>query len=126
MRMKWFWWPIVGCLVVFSLIWAAYQFAWPDTGFQGKTVWDWLSLLIVPLALAVVALFFNQATTRAEREIAQKRYEQDQQIAFDKQREDLLQAYFDRMSDLLLEKGLVHHKRIQRYAMSREREQFAF
>ncbi|HEX6480493.1 MAG TPA: pentapeptide repeat-containing protein [Ktedonobacteraceae bacterium] len=71
-----------------------------------KTLWDWLQLLIVPLVLAVVALVFQIANTRTEQQIAKQRYEQDQQIALDKQREDLLQAYLDRMSELLLEKNL--------------------
>jgi len=47
------------------------------------------------LALALVALFYNQVDTRTERE-----------IALDKQREELLQAYLDRMAELLLDKGL--------------------
>ncbi len=105
-RTPWFWWGVGAALAVPALIWAAYQFSWPGTGFQGKTVWDWLQLLIVPAALALVALLFNQANTRTEQKIAQQRYEQDQQIALDKQHEDLLQAYLDRMSELLLEKGL--------------------
>jgi uncharacterized protein YjbI with pentapeptide repeats len=72
----------------------------------GKTLWDWLQLLIIPLVLAVAALLFNFATTRTERQLAKQRYEQDQQIALDKQREDLLQAYLDRMSELLLKEQL--------------------
>lgn len=104
-RNPWFWCLWAG-LIAIVLIWSAYRLNWPGTGFQGKTVWDWLSLLIIPLALALVALFFNQMSTSTERQIATQRYEQDQQIALDKQREDLLQAYLDRMSDLLLEKGL--------------------
>lgn len=93
-RNPWLWCTLIG-LIVLSLIWAAYRFNWSGTGFQGKTMWDWLSLLIIPLALALVALFFNQMNTNTE-----------QQIALDRQREDLLQAYLDRMSELLLEKGL--------------------
>lgn len=58
-------------------------------------MWDWLQLLIIPLVLALAALAFNQANTRTER-----------QIALDKQRGDLLQAYLDRMAELLLDKGL--------------------
>ena len=77
------------------------------TGFLGKTLWDWLQLLIVPLVLAVAALFFQQANTRTERQIAKERYEQDQQIALEKQQGDLLQAYLDRMSDLLLKEKLL-------------------
>jgi hypothetical protein len=28
-------------------------------GFRGKTVWDWMALLIVPLALVVIGLLFT-------------------------------------------------------------------
>jgi hypothetical protein len=114
-------------VVVIGLIIAGYWFDW--TGFNGfntvstahisggpsagvttrteeyqpgKTLWDWLQLLIIPLVLAVAALLFNLATTRTEQEIATQRYEQDKSIALDKQREDLLQTYLDRMSELLL------------------------
>jgi uncharacterized protein YjbI with pentapeptide repeats len=72
----------------------------------GKALWDWLQLLIVPLALAVVALLFQLANTRTERQIALQRYDQDQQIALDKQHEDLLQAYLDHISELLLKESL--------------------
>lgn len=61
----------------------------------GKTLWDWLQLLIIPAVLAVAALLFNHSTTRTE-----------QKIALDRQRGDLLQIYLDRMSDLLLKEGL--------------------
>src|SRR5260370_26499808 len=85
-------------VVLFALIafiFAAYRFGWSGTGFLNKTLWDWLQLLIIPLVLAVAALLFNRATTRTE-----------QNIALDKQREDLLQTYLDCLSELLLEKGL--------------------
>jgi hypothetical protein len=135
---------IVAIVLVFfvSLIIVGYQFDW--TGFggynkvtithtisgtnagtvtkteeyqPGKALWDWLQLLIVPLALAIIALVFQRATTRTEQEIARRhyhqdqliakqRYEQDQQIALDKQHEDLLQAYLDRISELLLKEKL--------------------
>jgi uncharacterized protein YjbI with pentapeptide repeats len=61
----------------------------------GKTLWDWLQLLIIPLALAVIALLFKLANSRTE-----------QKISLDKQRQDLLQTYLDRMAELLLEKQL--------------------
>ncbi len=72
----------------------------------GRTLWDWLQLLIIPLVLAIAALLFNLATTRTEQKIAAQRYEQDRHIALDKQREDLLQTYLDRMSELLLKEKL--------------------
>jgi len=91
-------WQRLGCLMVLlclGLILAANRWWGAWTGFAGKTLWDWFQLLIIPLVLALIAVVFNQANTRTER-----------QIALDKQREDLLQSYLDRMSDLLLEKGL--------------------
>ncbi len=30
----------------------------------GRTLWDWMQLLIVPVVLALIALLFNRATTR--------------------------------------------------------------
>ena len=103
-------WMTIGVIVLVGLIGliiAGYRLNWDWTGFNQrigpqvqqyqptKTLWDWLQLLIIPLVLAVAALLFNRATTRTE-----------QKIALDKQREDLLQAYLDRMSELLLEKSL--------------------
>ena len=98
--------------------------------FLNKTLWDWLQLLIIPLALAVVALLFQLANTRTEHQIAKERYEQDQancsaerykqdqKLALDKQREDLLQAYLDRMSELLLERQATYRQNLKlRYAM---------
>jgi hypothetical protein len=72
----------------------------------GKALWDWLQLLIIPLVLAVGALLFNFANSRTEQNIAAQRYKQDQQIALDKQREDLLHIYLDSISELLLNKKL--------------------
>jgi hypothetical protein len=107
-------------VVVIALIIAGYWFDW--TGFNGynkvttthiisgtnagtvtrteeyqpgRALWDWLQLLIIPVVLAVGALLFNLATTRTE-----------QKIALDKQRGDLLQDYFDRMTVLLFDKEL--------------------
>lgn len=93
-------------LVCAGLIWAAYQFKWQATGFPGKTLWEWLQLLVVPAILASGAAFFTWWSARTERQIAKLRYEQDQELALDKHREDLLQSYLDHMSELLLEKGL--------------------
>ena len=36
--------------------------AWPRwTGFRGMTVWDWLALLLVPLALVIIGFYFTSA-----------------------------------------------------------------
>lgn len=89
-----------------------------DSDFQrSKTLWDWLQLLIIPVVLAVAGYVINltisksehEATeqrAQSEREAAAKRAETEQKIAEDNQRETALQAYIDKMSELLLEKHL--------------------
>lgn len=61
----------------------------------GKTLWDWLQLLIIPVVLAFGGYFFNLATTRNE-----------DKIALDTQNELALQTYLDKMSELLLKEEL--------------------
>jgi uncharacterized protein YjbI with pentapeptide repeats len=62
---------------------------------RGKTFWDWMGLLLIPLVLGIGAFFLNRSERKIERE-----------IAIDRQQEDALQAYLDRMSDLLLKENL--------------------
>jgi fumarate reductase subunit C len=62
---------VVGAIVlvvIIVLIVVGYSFDW--TGFLRKTLWDWLQLLNIPLVLAVIALLFNLANSRTERQIA--------------------------------------------------------
>lgn len=61
----------------------------------GKTVWDFLELMLVPLALAVVGYFFSLKERQAEQDIAKQR-------AMD----DALKSYLDAMGGLLTDKGL--------------------
>lgn len=61
----------------------------------GKTLWDWMQLLIIPVALAIIAIFFNRAERKNE-----------QRIASDNQQEGALQEYIKEMSGLLLERNL--------------------
>ncbi len=86
-----------------------------------KTVWDWLQLLIIPAALGGTAIWFNWRQSQLERDfadrqrqadlaIAEQRREADQAIANAQQQEAALQAYFDRISELLLDKGLRNSK----------------
>lgn len=72
----------------------------------GKTIWDWLNLLIVPVVLAVGGLLFNRAERRAEQKIAQEHIEAEREIAASRAREASLQSYLDKMTELLLENRL--------------------
>jgi len=90
--------------IIFMAILAGYSVDW--TGFgsypnpkgeieRGKTLWDWMDLLIIPLALALGAIYLNREEKKLEREVAQ-----------DRQREAALQAYIDKISELLLDRDL--------------------
>jgi uncharacterized protein YjbI with pentapeptide repeats len=111
-------------IVAVALIIVGYRFDW--TGFNGnsksgKTLWDWLQLLIIPVVLAIGGYVINltisrseqEATkqrTQSEREAAEKRAEIEREIALDNQREAALQAYIDKIAELLLEKKLRESK----------------
>ncbi len=100
---------IITLLTLASVIIAGYYYGWAWTGLsdytrsktdteefqRGKTLWDWMQLLIIPAVLAVAAVWFNRQEKATERELAE-----------DRQREDALQAYLDTMSDLLLNHNL--------------------
>jgi hypothetical protein len=94
----------VAILIIVSLaIVAVSRSTWPDwTGLTGKTAWDFASLLIVPLALAIIAFFFNKRQKESELEIAEKERELDRKIAQDRVQETTLQNYLDKMTELLL------------------------
>ena len=76
-------------------------FKW--TGFAGKTFWDWLQLLIIPLVLASATIGFGLWQAH----LADMQHQQDQAIALDQQRATILQTYIDNIQDLLLNHNLL-------------------
>jgi hypothetical protein len=60
-----------------------------------KTLWDWLDLLIVPLVLALGAIWFNIQTRKTERKLESERLA-----------EAVLQSYLEKMTEFLLENQL--------------------
>ena len=71
-----------------------------------KTLWDWMQLLIIPLFLTGAAVSLNRSEKNVERQLAEDRAKLERDIANDRQQEAALQAYLDRMSDLLLREKL--------------------
>jgi uncharacterized protein YjbI with pentapeptide repeats len=61
----------------------------------GITLWDWVKLLVVPAVIAAAGLWYNRQ--QRDREI---------QIARQRAQDEALQAYFDQMSDLMLNHAL--------------------
>lgn len=54
---------VVGVVVFIALTACSYAFSWSWTGFSGNgTLWDWLSLFLLPIAVALVPLFVDSAT----------------------------------------------------------------
>lgn len=82
--------------LVFGMQWADWtglgEYTGPLTKDQrGKTLWDWLGLLIIPVVLALGAIWFNKSEKKNE-----------QILATDRQRESALQNYIDKLTELLL------------------------
>lgn len=69
---------------------------------QAKTLWNWLELLLLPLLLAGGLWLLN----RSQRETARWRAAVDLEIAGGHQQEAAIQAYLDRMSELLIKEKL--------------------
>lgn len=61
-----------------------------------KTLWDWLQLLIVPLALLLIGSLFIYQQYQTSLNISEHQYQ-----------EEVLQTYIDHMSDLLINQSLL-------------------
>jgi uncharacterized protein YjbI with pentapeptide repeats len=127
---------IINIIIFISIVLfivASYLFHWNWTGLDGgsniitlmtpvkggtstseqqpaKTLWDWLQLLIIPLMLAIGGFWFNQIQKNRDEQIAEKRDQTERDIASDNQKEDALQAYIDKISELLLDHDLRNSK----------------
>jgi hypothetical protein len=87
------------------------------TGFRGKTLWDLLGLLIVPLFIAGATLVFSILESMREQEralvqlqIEDQRAKAQQQIEDQRAQDNVLQSYIEDMTTLLLDKGLATSK----------------
>lgn len=120
---------VVGATSV--LVWLAYKRDWKWTGIPadigdgtsvrpprpGKTVWDWLQLLIVPLVVAVAAFALNaaqasrqrqqdQSRAEAERQRSEKNAREQARRAVENRRDEALRSYMLQMSQLMLDTNL--------------------
>ncbi len=102
-------------IVVVALILTGYSAAWTGFGdyalpngdfMRGKTLWDWMELLIIPLVLAIGAFYLQRSERAVERKAADDRARLERELATDRQQEAALQAYLDRMAELLLKEKL--------------------
>jgi uncharacterized protein YjbI with pentapeptide repeats len=87
-----------------GILWADWTGFGPYTGTlpeenRGKTLWEWMQVLIIPIVLAVGAFLFNASQKRTELKIAQ-----------DRLHEEALQSYLDKIGHLLLKEDLLATK----------------
>ena len=68
------------------------------TGFSGKTLWDWIKVLGVPVTVAWIAGVLGFVTQRAN-----NRAEDERDLNTDRAREATLRAYHDLMTGLVLD-----------------------
>ena len=78
-----------------------------NTGFETKTLWDWMELLVIPLVLAIGAFYLERSERAVDRKTADDRAKLERELATDRQQEAALQAYLDRMAELLLKENLL-------------------
>lgn len=81
---------------------------------DGKTLWDWLSLLGVPLSLAILGFWLQQSQQKRAERVAKEQRERDEKLAKEQReiaaaetKEEILQVYFDRLAVLLVDKNLL-------------------
>jgi uncharacterized protein YjbI with pentapeptide repeats len=77
-----------------------------DRSLQAKTLWDWMNLLLVPIFLVGGFVFLSRSQRANEPHPIEDEADVAREIAVDHQQAAALQAYVDRMSELLLKDKL--------------------
>jgi hypothetical protein len=95
-----------------------WQASWAEiTG--GKTFLDFVSLLLVPLVVAVVGIMFSRFETNRQNHIEDRRATAQANVELDRSQETALQNYYEEMRVLLLDGELLTSKPAQDIARAR-------
>jgi uncharacterized protein YjbI with pentapeptide repeats len=98
---------IVAVAGVLTLVIVGYKMDWmrfiTQYSLPAKTSWDWIQVLLLPAVLTLATLLFIRAERTNRQKVTQLRNQNERVIAIDNQCETALQAYLNRMSELLLE-----------------------
>lgn len=81
---------------------------WPLVKIEGKPIWSWLRLLIVPFALSLITVGFAWQQGIHQARIESQRAKVELKVAKRRSQDEALQAYLDRMNTLIFEEGLLH------------------
>src|SRR5579859_3393840 len=101
-------------IVVATFITLGYLLKWGWTGFNQqvigssasqyqpeKTLWDWLQLLVIPVALAIGGFWLTQVQKERENTAAAIEKKREETVAAQRAQEETLQTYIDKLSELL-------------------------
>jgi uncharacterized protein YjbI with pentapeptide repeats len=72
-----------------------------------KTAWDVLQLLIVPVMLVAIALYFNASQASRDRSREDRRIHEERALAGDAREDATLDDYIAKMSGLMIDRGLL-------------------
>ena len=86
-------------------IYHLYDAQWAGLG--GKTAWDWLDLVVIPLGIALALSLYKRAQRRTELEVAESNNAAEQKVAQRQQWQRTFESYIDRMTSLILDNALL-------------------
>ena len=81
-------------------------------GFKGKTLWDGLNLIGIPLALAFVGFYLANLQDQRQERIEENRITAQSTIEASRANANALESYLDDMSAILLKEDLEDKKTI--------------
>jgi uncharacterized protein YjbI with pentapeptide repeats len=108
LKIKWsgYWKSVILMLFILpALIWLRTQghiVEWMNQTFSGKTFWDWMDILLIPLVLSGGVILWIRSRHQLERQ----RSELERSIATDNQQESAYQDFVDRITELMLKEKL--------------------
>lgn len=106
------WSTTIFALIIAAVIAALVQFVLLPSyrengaGFDNRTLWDWLDILIFPLALAIGAVLYDWREKRRVDRLEQSEQQRQELAIKEYTQAAALQAYLDQMSDLLVHQQL--------------------
>ena len=99
----------VVALVVLGFVVGGYiqgRWTWDGTGFEGASLWNWMQLLFVPVAVAIATFVLNQTAKRRDDKAQKAQKEREEALAHQRTQDVVLQSYINQMAELLIDKQL--------------------
>lgn len=74
---------------------------WKSTGFENRSLWEWMELLIFPVLVGVGAVYVEAQLGEAQEQQAEENRKLERSIATDRYQQQALNQYFDRVTEML-------------------------